>query len=354
MTKPVTWLELVLLCACLCSSQARAADALCPDAELWSGKLITDICWGCLFPIRLAGGVLDFRAPQSKGSGDSSVGDDLVPSSAASNVYCVCDGKELIPEVGMTMGYWGPARVVELVPNPWCAPTLGGTKINQSNVRLWGGSSPVVYDTDEIVFLNYHYYAFPIYVMLDLFWEDRCFADGYKDFDLLYVSELDPTWNNDELAFFTNPEVVLFANPVALAACSVDAVAASAGRPIDEMFWCAGAWGGIYPLSGHTHPGEGIAPRQTSLLMTRATAALHRRGLAHKTVGDDYVCGGTISPFIPKSQYATTMFYPVADTQSKHAIGESDLLWGAGHSYPGSGEYHVYILWRWTDCCLGF
>ena len=183
MTKPATWLQLVLLCACLCSGQSRAADALCPDAELWSGKLITDICWGCLFPIRLAGGVLDFRAPQSKGSGDSSVGDDLVPSSAASNVYCVCDGKELIPEVGMTMGYWGPARVVELVPNPWCAPTLGGTKINQSNVRLWGGSSPVVYDTDEIVFLNYHYYAFPIYVMLDLFWEDRCFADGYKDFD---------------------------------------------------------------------------------------------------------------------------------------------------------------------------
>uniref|UniRef100_UPI00402B83BB TraU family protein n=1 Tax=Methylomonas sp. PHL2-19 TaxID=3438878 RepID=UPI00402B83BB len=316
--------------------------------------MITDICWGCLFPIRLAGGVLDFRAPQSKGSGDSSVGDDLVPSSAASNVYCVCDGKELIPEVGMTMGYWGPARVVELVPNPWCAPTLGGTKINQSNVRLWGGSSPVVYDTDEIVFLNYHYYAFPIYVMLDLFWEDRCFADGYKDFDLLYVSELDPTWNNDELAFFTNPEVVLFANPVALAACSFDAIAASAGRPIDEMFWCAGAWGGIYPLSGHAHPGEGIAPRQSSLLMTRATAALHRRGLAHRTVGDDHVCGGTISPFIPKSQYATTMFYPVADTQSKHAIGESDLLWGAGHSYPGSGEYHVYILWRWTDCCIGF
>ena len=32
-----------------------ASYAGCPDAELFSGKLITDICWACLFPIRIAG-----------------------------------------------------------------------------------------------------------------------------------------------------------------------------------------------------------------------------------------------------------------------------------------------------------
>jgi conjugal transfer pilus assembly protein TraU len=31
------------------------ADALCPDAEVFSGKILTDVCWGCLFPIRIAG-----------------------------------------------------------------------------------------------------------------------------------------------------------------------------------------------------------------------------------------------------------------------------------------------------------
>jgi len=40
---------------CLCLRPAPAADAGCPDAELFSGKLITDICWACLFPIRIAG-----------------------------------------------------------------------------------------------------------------------------------------------------------------------------------------------------------------------------------------------------------------------------------------------------------
>ena len=79
------------------------------------------------------------------------------------------------------------------------------------------------------------------------------FIDSYVDFDMLYVSELDPTWNNDELAFFTNPEASLVATPVAQAACPADAVASTARHPIDKLFWCAGSWGFIYPLSGHQY-----------------------------------------------------------------------------------------------------
>lgn len=33
------------------------------------------------------------------------------------------------------------------------------------------------------------------------------------------------------------------ANPIAVAACAADAVAATAGEPLDGMFWCAGSWG---------------------------------------------------------------------------------------------------------------
>ena len=52
-----------------------------------------------------------------------------------------------------------------------------------------------------IAFYHYHYYAFPLLVMLDLFMDGNCNADGYMDFDLMYLSELDPTWLNDELVF---------------------------------------------------------------------------------------------------------------------------------------------------------
>ena len=45
----------LVLAALLAAGPAVAVDATCPDAELFSGKLITDICWACLFPIRIAG-----------------------------------------------------------------------------------------------------------------------------------------------------------------------------------------------------------------------------------------------------------------------------------------------------------
>jgi conjugal transfer pilus assembly protein TraU len=47
------------------------------------------------------------------------------------------------------------------------------------------------------------------------------------------------------------------------------------------------------------------------------------------------------------------MFYPVAETDSNHAIGETTFKWGAGRTYPGPGEDHLYLLWRWQDCCVG-
>jgi conjugal transfer pilus assembly protein TraU len=336
-------LKLIMLSLSLFAVSARSdtttQDPLCPDAKIWSGKIITDVCWGCLFPLRIGG---------------SSWGDGDVPEGAADWVFCACDkAGSLLPEVGFTLGFWSPSRLVELVTTPWCSPALGGKKIGSSLLRLRGTTGQSNQDLGEIAYYNYHYFAYPLYIILDLFWEDRCNSDGYNDFDLMYMSELDPTWNNDELAFFTNPEVALFANPIAQSACITDAVAATAGHPIDSMFWCAGTWGSMYPLSGTTNPSAGSDPRITSLLATRATAALHRRGLARKTVGNEQLCGGTIYPFIPKTQYGMTMFYPVADTESRHEIGESPFRWGNAHTFPGPGESHIHMLWRWQDCCSG-
>ncbi|MEA1053898.1 conjugal transfer protein TraU, partial [Lamprobacter modestohalophilus] len=45
---------LILLITLAQASPTQAADAACPDAELLSGKLITDICWSCC-SVRIAG-----------------------------------------------------------------------------------------------------------------------------------------------------------------------------------------------------------------------------------------------------------------------------------------------------------
>ena len=169
------------------------------------------------------------------------------------------------------------------------------------------------------------------------------------DFDLLYLSELDPTWNNGELAFFTNPEAAWLANPVAQSACLIDGAAATAGSPSTS---CSGAPG---PGAGCTRsPGTrapAAAPKETSLWAARSLAALHRRGLARRTMGNDALCGAPIATFLPKTQYKLSMFFPLPETTRGHVIGESTLRWGMGRSIPAVGEDHLYILWRWNDCC---
>jgi len=124
------------------------------------------------------------------------------------------------------------------------------------------------------------------------------------------------------------------------------------------------------------------------LLSARVLAALHRRGLAHKTYGDDALCGGTIYPMVPKQQYKMSMMFPVTEAKAEkqqvekkdangntvmgangapemvekvvpgenccHYIGESPFKWGEWRNIPGTGEDFVYLIWRYTDCCLSY
>jgi conjugal transfer pilus assembly protein TraU len=310
----------------------------CPDAKVFGAGLITDICWSCLFPIRIAGVELG--------------GQGTAPAGASQQKLCVCPDPLGVPEPGMVMGLWQPARLIEVVRLPYCSPSLGGVFLRRYT-RLLGGNKGPANDPTDAIFYHYHYYAFPLLIMLDLFTDADCNPDGYHDFDLLYLSELDPTWNSDELAFLLNPETAVFANPVALAACVVDGASATAGQPQDSLFWCAGTWGNLYPLTGNLN-WEGSPPRDSSLIATRAVAALHRRGLAWKTMGDSALCRGHIHPFILKTQYKLSQYYPLAEANGNHWIGQSTFTWGEWRNLPAVGEDFVHILWRWTDCCLRF
>ena len=331
-------LPVLLALALLGSRPATAADPGCPDAELFSAKLLTDICWSCLFPIRIAG---------------LSIGGGERPAGASEAVLCACNDALGVPRPGMVVGMWEPAWIVELTRAPACSPALGGLRLPLGSRRLLGTSGQGEYDGSDTSFYNVHWYAFPLLVLLDLFFEDRCNADGMMDFDILYLSELDPTWSNSELAFFTQPEAAWLASPVAFAACLADAASATAGSPVDSLFWCAGTWGRLYPFTGIAGA-YGSRPRDTSLFAARSLAALHRRGLARRTMGDGALCRAPIEPFLPKSQYRLSMFYPLPEASSAHVIGESPFRWGEWRTLPGPGEDHLYLLWRWNDCCATF
>ena len=74
-----------------------AGSVDCPDADGLGASLVNNICWDCIFPIRIAGA-------------DISLGDSFVPARAARAPVCVCGNC-----VGFTVGMWEPARMVELV-----------------------------------------------------------------------------------------------------------------------------------------------------------------------------------------------------------------------------------------------
>lgn len=326
----------------------------CQDSKLLSGKLITDICWTCMFPIRVAGITL-------VGGGSD------VPTGASNKTMCVCKNKDKIPKVGLTFSMWMPARLVELVRAPGCSMALGGITLPLGDMRQQGSRGDAVFDSGDKAIYHYHTYAFPLLYMLDLFVDGLCFSDGYLDLDLVFMSELDPTWSEDELSFFFFLESAAVANPIAIAACGIDMTAATAGTPIDSMFWCAGGWGHLYPMSGH-HDAMGSMAENTSLLATRSLAIAHRRGLAFRTKGDDALCGGVLDPMFPKSQYRMSMFFPVTEagltnvtngmgqsvvSKGSHPIGLSSFLWGEWRSIPAIGEDSLYVTYRWVDCCMG-
>ena len=349
----------------------------CQNGGVLSAALLTSICWDCLFPIRIGGvASLGTTGTQNGASGGNCtpgaetgnpaaalanagmgcnpgpVGSASVPHGATSKAACVCKGKNGLPDPGVTIGFWNPFQIAEIVRTPGCSLSLGGMILPSVDPLNIGTKGRGEGENQDATFLHYHTYSFPLLRMLDLFFNEQCSGGMLSDFDILFLSEIDPTWTYDALAFFTAPESAAASLPPAQLACLADAVTTTASLPIDQLFWCAGSWGSIYPLSGRGD-GRRSPVAYSSLLATRSLAIQHRRGLAARTMGDDALCGGVFDPLMTKSQYRMSMFWPRPEANGSHVIGQLTVIWGEWRSLPAVGEDATYLLWRWQDCCLG-
>ena len=88
---------------------------------------------------------------------------------------------------------------------------------------------------------------------------------------------------------------VLFANPLALAACAADCVSSTVKLPIDEMFWCAGCQGSMYPMNGNVSASIGHV-QASRLVLSRFAYKLHRELVAWGTMGGKGLCGKYLMP----------------------------------------------------------
>lgn len=288
---------------------------------------ITDVSWSCMFPMSIAG--------VSIGGGEDT------PNSHDS-ATCVCDEGE-IPRIGLRFNLWEPSRIIDTVSDPYCMMPLGVEMASGGNkAKLGGGLSRS--NNSTRTFQQMHYYIFPVFQILDMFYDIPCIGDN--GFDVAMMTEIVPTWNNDLLSMIINPEAILFGNPVTNLACAADATSALTGFPRKELFWCLGSWGNAYPLAGsitstdYTEANIGLA--------ARGTYFMGRTGMLWETTDDG--CSKKAATIWRKDKYKYQMARPTRDSACI-PVGRDALLWGAGKHNLYNDNF-MWMLFKKVDCCM--
>lgn len=297
---------------------------------------ITDVCWECLFPIKV-------------GSISLNTGGQVDNNDPPPPMVCTCPAPPpLFIRIGVGVSYWEPARIAEVVRTPLCSPTLNGTVLGTLPVPAGDNKEPDGNQGDA--FYHVHWFQYPVLSwVIQAITQGACFVS--ESFDLSYMSEMDPTWDDDDVAFILNPEAILFANPIAQASCVADSIAAATTNfGLDTLFWCSGSQGSLYPLSGsHSNHVGGV---DSSLaIVQKHVFKMHRQFLALDTSTLAAMCGSLPQPIMRKTQYKQQMMFPIPQTVMGLGFGAPSVIWGAGKEFPYSGEDYSYLIWRKRTCC---
>ena len=321
---------LIIISICTYNNSAKAAIGC-------TGKFvnpISDVCWNCLFPItllgiKIVGGDVDTPAPKMP----------LPPIP-----LCACPRPGIpVPVPGIPVGFWEPARLVDVTKSPLCMVSLGGISLGTSPQKGFK-------EDEDTAFYHVHWYIYPVLYWLELLLDFVCLE--MSEVDIAYMTEFDPMWGADVKTSILNPEALLCAlNPLTTASCVADCLTSSVDLSNDSMFWCAGCQGCMYPFSGTTsyHNG-GVGTAQ--LVVSKFMAKMHRELMLWGYYGKSAMCGKYPMPIIKKSQYRIQMTYPIPEMSSCKRVGQTEVLWQAGREFPVWGEDFGFLIWRKRDCCL--
>lgn len=315
----------------LISCSYGEAKAACTDDTFINP--ITDVVWDCIFPITIMGIPLD--------------GGEHPPDSNNSDVECTCPGTygPYDPGIGFVVTFWEPARMMDTVADAGCFPALG-TEMDLSTSWGYGGGGTLKRQKANLTFQHIHYYVMPMWGVLDMFSDIPCLSDE-TTWDLAMVSEVRPDWGDDLTAAQLYPETSAMANVAAVLTCGADAVASAVGRPIDALYWCIGAWGTTYPMTGHVTAKDYVAANAGTA--AKAMYMLGRNAmLADRAVN---VCSATVMPIWKKSHWRLQETDPVVDNRC-HAIGEPGLFWTHNKGPAGKQDNYSWMIFRKVKCCV--
>lgn len=342
MTSRVHHFLKALRIACLTGFMS-AMSVQCHASQSCHGRItnpVTDVCWECVFPITLGNNV------SLSNSTFTDVKTDADP-------FCACAGKASVT-LGLNIGFWEPIRTIEIVRRPFCFPSLGGMQLTDAHWAPAHGRTPSPkVRGHRTSFYQVHWYHTPWLYLLEILLDTRCLEQS--PWDLAYMTELDPLWDDALTSFLLNPDVALFANPIAIGACAMDCVAATTHLPINSLYWCGGCAGSLFPLTGWV--ASHITDEQAfSLLIQRFALKMHREGLLWRQWGKDGQCAAQLEWTMSKDVYRTQMLWPSRQTQNRccRPFGEETATFAIGGTTPPvTGEDAAYLIWRRRDCCQG-
>jgi conjugal transfer pilus assembly protein TraU len=265
----------------------------------------------------------------------------------------ICACGDPIPRVGFRIRYAEPLGLIETTQKPFFFPSFN------LNIGLFAGLYKVGSQVDDSgSTIHVHYIWYPVFWVLDILSSVLCMQVDPTAVDIAYLSELDPTWNYDELSHILQPDKLLYANPIAQAACIADCAASTFQRPLNALYWCAGCWGSIFPQTGNVQEQKRNDVIASYLIATRLIDQLHTSFVLFATsIGEaagteevpNSICNPVPFPRIIKSQYWLQPACPVV--RFGVAIGTIPPVMESFAKAPGFEDY-VHVLWRKRECCL--
>lgn len=331
------------------AAQAQEANSVVGQLAC-EGKFlnpITDICWSCVYPIRLFGANIFQKDGEDFDTGFNSVA-------------CACENP---PQIGVPNSFWEPVYLTDVTTVPWCFPLLGGVHLNVPiNATKLGfiadRTSTISVNSEKSSFQWVHGYTNPLMYVLDVLLDSSCLTKGSLSPE--WPTEVDPAYDDWEISTAMNPLVFAVANMTAVAAGTADGIAALVDFPRPELFWVAGSWGNIYPYSGFVDPHH-TNETTARLLTTRLLAWQHEFKAMSAMYGSENACSdhGSWQPIMDKRQYKITRVWPVPQTKKIMGrccdpIGRTTMLIESGMEVPAPKYRDFgYAIFRKRDCCSG-
>ena len=295
---------------------------------------ITDVSWACVFPIQVGGIPIGPLGGSDQPNLDRDNPDGPL---------CVCPSPTIgIPTPGIRVNFWRPERMIDTTENPGCLSALGVDVMREQ------GRGHGTRHQDEVsreVFAQSHYYKYPAWAVLDLFTDIPCL--GESGFDIAYMSEIDPTYQNAVLGMLVFPETVLFANPAAILSCIADAGVASIQKStIDALFWCVGSWGTTYPMGGYSQQDSYVVAQ--AHIASKQLFKMGRLGLLR--VSDRSGCFDRPSLIWEKDKFKMHLMKPTRQRSCVN-LGQAGLLWAGGKGRPHNTNY-TWQVFEKVYCCV--